>query len=88
MYNIIQLNNKYNLGIAPMVIPKEAKIKENLIAKEDIPYGHKVALEKIIKNEFILRYGQIIGIATKDIMPGEHVHSHNLEFAEFERKYK
>ena len=88
MYNIIKLNNKDNVGIAPMPIPKDAKIEESLIAKQDIPYGHKISLKKIVQNDFILRYGQIIGKATKDIFPGEHVHSHNLEFIEFERKYK
>ena len=64
MYNIIQLNSKDNVGIAPMSIPKDAEISEKLIAKEQIPYGHKICVNKISKNDFIYRYGQIIGIAT------------------------
>ncbi|MDQ6598863.1 SAF domain-containing protein [Bacillus salipaludis] len=29
--------------------------------------------------EDILKYGEVIGLATTDIEPGEHVHIHNLE---------
>ena len=36
----------------------------------------------------IYKYGQIIGIASIDISTGEHVHSHNLVFSEFERNSK
>ena len=35
----------------------------------------------------ILKFGQIIGFATSDIEPGEHVHTHNCGFAPFERDY-
>ena len=34
------------------------------------------------------RNDQIIGFAINDIKPGEHVHSHNLEFREFKRNFK
>ena len=29
-----------------------------------------------------------LGFASKNINPGEHVHSHNLEFKDFDRKFK
>ncbi|MEL7569849.1 MAG: UxaA family hydrolase, partial [Eubacteriaceae bacterium] len=45
----------------------------------DIPYGHKVAVIAINKGELINKYGEEIGIASKDITPGEHVHVHNLD---------
>jgi hypothetical protein len=89
MYNIIQLNKKDNIGLAPMPIPKDSQINNfSLISKNEIPYGHKISLDKINKDSFIFKYGQIIGIATKDILAGEHVHSHNLSFTEFERVYE
>jgi altronate hydrolase len=34
-----------------------------------------------------MKYGQIIGLASAPIAPGEHVHSHNLEFRQLERDY-
>ncbi len=70
-----------------MDIPKNKKIGEEFITKEIIPFGHKVSIKEIKKNSYILKYGQIIGTATKHIKIGEHVHSHNLKFSEFDRSY-
>ena len=50
-----------------------------------IPSGHKIALRTVEANEPVRRYGQIIGMATARIEPGEHVHTHNLRFEEFDR---
>jgi len=52
-----------------------------------IPRGHKMASAKIAKGEPVLKFGQIIGFATQDIAPGEHVHTENCGFAAFERDY-
>jgi len=50
-----------------------------------IPPGHKVAVRAIAAGQPVRRYNQIIGTATTDIAPGQHVHSHNLAFGSFER---
>lgn len=47
--------------------------------KEDIPFGHKVALTVIQPGEVVLKYGEVIGAATCEIQIGEHVHVHNIE---------
>jgi altronate hydrolase len=52
-----------------------------------IPSGHKLALRAIGKGAPIHRYGQVIGFATQPIVPGEHVHSHNLGVQNFARDY-
>jgi len=44
-----------------------------------IVLGHKLAVRLIKKGEDILKYGTVIGRATQDIQPGEHVHVHNVE---------
>ena len=49
-----------------------------IIIRELIPFGHKVALIDVNKDEGIVKYGQRIGIATKDIAVGELVHVKNL----------
>ncbi len=87
MFNIIKLNEKDNIGIATMDIPKNANINFGLISKDKIPYGHKISIKQIKKGEHVYRYGQIIGISSQDICSGEHVHSHNLTFSEFDRNY-
>ena len=45
----------------------------------DIPYGHKVALKAIHVGEDIIKYGESLGEATKEIVPGDYVHVHNLD---------
>ncbi|MFO7797931.1 MAG: UxaA family hydrolase [Promethearchaeati archaeon] len=46
--------------------------------KQKIPLGHKFALSNITKGEKIIKYGQIIGIATEEIAIGEWIHTHNI----------
>lgn len=52
-----------------------------------IPSGHKLALAARRSGEPLHRYGQIIGFATMEIFPGEHVHTHNLGIGSFDRDY-
>ena len=49
-----------------------------LLVKDDIKFLHKFALKNIKKDEKVLKYGWVIGQATRDISQGEHVHIHNL----------
>ena len=53
--------------------------KEMFEALQVIPFGHKIAICNILKNEQIIKYGEEIGIATMDIKVGEHVHVHNVD---------
>ena len=46
-----------------------------------VPRGHKVALRDVAEGAPVRKYGQVIGAASMPIAAGEHVHSHNLEFA-------
>ncbi len=51
-----------------------------------VPTGHKLATASIAKGDAVRKYDQIIGFASSDIKPGEHVHSHNCEYrSDFER---
>ena len=52
-----------------------------------VPPGHKVATGAIAKGAPVKRYNQIIGFASRDIQPGEHVHLHNLAMGSFDRDY-
>jgi altronate dehydratase len=45
----------------------------------DIPEGHKLALTKIPKGSYVVKYGEWIGRATADIPAGDHAHVHNVE---------
>ena len=45
---------------------------------QTIPTGHKVAVLCIAAGEKVTKYGAPIGSATRDIQPGEYVHTHNV----------
>ena len=61
--------------------------KDGAATRDAVPAGHKVATSPISKGKYVYKYGQIIGIATRDIQPGEHVHSHNLDISGYNREY-
>lgn len=50
-----------------------------MVAAEDVPLGHKIALADLKAGETIVKYGEDIGRATADITRGAHVHTHNLK---------
>ncbi|MGE0310778.1 MAG: UxaA family hydrolase [Lautropia sp.] len=47
----------------------------------DIPFGHKVCIRATDKGAEIVKYGQVIGFASKAIAVGDHVHTHNVDSA-------
>ena len=47
--------------------------------RDAIPFGHKIALQRIGLGEPVIKYGEVIGLATDAIAPGEHVHVHNVD---------
>lgn len=51
---------------------------EEITALEDIPVYHKIATKLIHKGEKIIKYGEHIGEAAREIHTGEHVHVHNV----------
>ena len=60
---------------------------EGATAGGHVPAGHKIATAKIAAGEPVVKYAQIVGFATADIAPGEHVHTQNVEVRDFERDY-
>jgi altronate hydrolase len=76
-----------------VVIARHQLVGGTLLAGEGvtvsglIPPGHKIAVRAIAPGQPVRRYNQIIGTAKTAIQPGQHVHSHNLEFSHFARDY-
>ncbi len=50
-----------------------------VLVADRVPTGHKVAVAAIARGEQVRKYGVPIGSATRDIGPGDHVHTHNLK---------
>ena len=53
-----------------------------------VPSGHKIATRAIARGEEIRKYAQLIGYASQDIAPGDHVHTQNTEFRNTDQAYE
>src|SRR6185436_11908476 len=83
---VIRLHPLDNVVVASRRVPKGARIAgEAAVALDAIPSGHKMATAFIPAGQTILKYGQVIGQATRDIEAGAHVHSHNLAVSDLRR---
>lgn len=56
-------------------------IKRTVTLKANIPFGHKFSLTEISPNSPVIKYGEVIGLATAPIAPGDYVHVHNIASA-------
>ncbi len=45
---------------------------------EDLPFGHKIAIKEIDAGVDVVKYGEVIGVASQDIPAGRWVHTHNV----------
>jgi altronate dehydratase small subunit len=61
-----------------MIISENGEEIKNLKALENIPFGHKISLKKIKKQESIIKCGEVMGKAIKEIEEGSYVHIHNV----------
>ena len=86
MKKALLINPQDNVAVALAEIKLGEKLRIEigdkaieLIARSNIPFGHKFAIKKIPKGDEVIKYGEVIGRATADIEVGEHVHVHNVE---------
>lgn len=62
---ILKLTPSDNIAVAMSAIAAGTWLAAaGLAAAEDIPSGHKLALASISAGEVIVKYGQVIGVAT------------------------
>ncbi|MFD1780083.1 UxaA family hydrolase [Fredinandcohnia salidurans] len=86
-YRTLVMQPTDSVAVSLQDIPQNEEVDVNLsgelskriLLKDEILFGHKFAIKAIQKGETILKYGEIIGKAIRDIAEGEHVHVHNLE---------
>ncbi len=48
------------------------------ICNQDVPFGHKVCIADVPEGSRIIKYGEEIGTASRDIKVGDWVHIHNV----------
>ncbi len=84
----IRLNPVDNVVVARVDLAPGSRLPdEGVTCRNAVAFGHKVATVPIRAGEAVRKYGQIIGFASRDILAGEHVHTHNLAMGEFNRNY-
>jgi len=78
---IIKTTAMDNVGIVPhpQGLAKGTVIADGIVLTEDIPMGHKLALQDMPAGTAVIRYGQVIGHTNKDIMQGSWINETNME---------
>lgn len=82
MIKVLRINKKDNIAIILGSIKKGERFDMEGIpwtAKENINFGHKIALTDISRDNKVVKYGEEIGCAVQDIKKGDWVHVHNLQ---------
>ncbi len=88
MQEYIIINEEDNVAVALQSLEKgrsvdikspSAKLPRSISLREQIPAGHKFALCTIAKGDRVIKYGNPIGTALEEILPGAHVHTQNVK---------
>ncbi|MGN1209604.1 MAG: UxaA family hydrolase, partial [Duodenibacillus sp.] len=83
----VRLHEKDNTATLLTSLPAPASVRVGCVWNgtvevvpllEAVEFGHKMAVRPIKASEAVLKYGEIIGTAVKDIAVGAHVHVHNV----------
>jgi altronate hydrolase len=82
MNRVLRLNDCDDVAVALEPLEPGARIGVDgvdVVAREAVPPGHKIALRAIATGEAVRKHGAAIGIASQPIAQGDYVHVHNLE---------
>ena len=72
---VLVINQADNVGLVtvPGGLPRGARIRKNVRVKQAVPVGQKLTLKAIGKGDPVIRYGEVIGHALRDIDAGERI---------------
>ncbi len=76
--NVATTTSEVDAGEELEVINPNGKVILKPKISEFIPFGHKLAIRPIPKDGNIIKYGEIIGVATRPIESGAWVNTHNV----------
>lgn len=89
MQDFLKINDNDNVIVALNAIPAGTVVKVSgadgsvleVVAAEEIPAGHKMALCDIPEGGEVIKYGYRIGNAKEEIKTGAWIHTHNVKTA-------
>ena len=79
--NVATVTSDVGEGEAVEVLSPGGEVLARPEVAGKVPFGHKIALRALGRGEEIVKYGEVIGVASEDIGPGAWVHTHNVESA-------
>lgn len=82
---LLRLRPDDSVAISLGPLPAGETVAPGVVTGQPIPAGHKVALAAVPTGAPVTKYGQTIGYARQPIRPGDHVHLHNLAFADTDK---
>ena len=88
--DVVHLHGDDNIVVAARPLPAGLRVTVDGSAvevRQPVRLGHKLATRRIKQGEVVRKYGQVIGVASGDIEPGNWVHVHNLAMSEQETRY-
>lgn len=74
---VVTVTEEITAGAAVTYLLEGAE--KQVLSTELIPQYHKIAVTPVKAGSDVLKYGERIGYATKDISIGQHVHTHNID---------
>jgi hypothetical protein len=77
--NVATVTTNVEIGDDIEVLSPVGKVILTIKPIEAIMLGHKIALKQFKKGEPIIKYGEVIGIASEPIRVGIWVHTQNVE---------
>jgi galactarate dehydratase len=80
----IRVHPRDNVAIIvnPDGLPRGTRFPDGLALAENIPQAHKVSLQDLDRGEPVIRYGQIIGSATRPIKAGSWIREELIELSD------
>ena len=76
---LLHLHPDDNVFVAKSALALGQTISElGVRTRAQVPAGHKIAARHIAAGEQVKKFDTVIGVATRDLAPGDYVHSHNL----------
>lgn len=82
MQDFIKIHSGDNVAVALKPLASGTAVDINgktVTLSEDIPQGHKFALEDLSKGQPVMKYGCAIGVLKETIQAGAWIHTHNLK---------
>jgi len=76
--NVATTTSEVDSGEQIEVIGPDGEVILKPKVSEPIPFGHKLAIKPIKNGENIVKYGEVIGIATQPVKAGAWVNTHNV----------